>query len=102
MRINLSEDYIIENNYGNTLVLIRVGNKVNKDTGKMRVDKNLGYFATVDQALEQLVRWELNASDLEFDSLRDYIDEYKAVTDRVEAIVAGVRSETTWKTQKTE
>lgn len=90
MKITINDTYHITSGYGSSVIL--VGNMKTKDrkTGEVSLkERNIGYYSTVSQALEHFVRSAMNENDAEYDSLKEYIDQYEELTTYVGGLING-------------
>lgn len=90
MKITINDTYYITSGYGSSVILVGNMKTKNKKTGEVVLkERNIGYYSTVSQALEHFVRSAMNETDAEYDSLKEYIDQYEELTKYVETLIKG-------------
>lgn len=85
MRIKLDEKHFIVSGYGSSVNLVKTADKPDKD-GVIK-DITLGYFHDVAAAADKYIKLTLNNTDKEYDSLSEYIKDFKKLQENILKLV---------------
>lgn len=86
MKIKLSDTFNVVNGYGSSVKLEETIYLKDKETGELtgevRIDKH-GEYHDVGQAVKAYIDIVMNTSDKEYQSFKEYLEEYKRLRNEV-------------------
>lgn len=85
MKINLDDKFFIKNDGRSSYILFE---KVESKSGVER-DEALNYHATVEQAVKKYIKIKSTDNTSENATLKDYLDQQKALYDKFEKLLKG-------------
>ena len=78
--------FLVKDQYGYIVnETLEVGNE--KDNNKKEKVKAIGYFGTFDSALKEIAQGKLNIKRKSYESLDEYIQEWKDITTQFKTII---------------